>query len=169
MNFRERLLFLWNFWPPFFFTGIKIQTISKDFRHIEVRLKLHWWNANYVGTQYGGSLFSMTDPFYMLILLKNLGKDYIVWDKSASIKFIKPGKSTAKAVFMVNEPILQEIREQVEQNGKTTKVFSVPIHDANGELIALVEKNLYIRKKESKNKIDSSVDTLNNNYNNKTN
>jgi acyl-CoA thioesterase len=111
----------------------------------------------------------MTDPFYMLILLKNLGKDYIVWDKSASIKFIKPGKSTAKAVFMVNEPILQEIREQVEQNGKTTKVFSVPIHDANGELIALVEKNLYIRKKESKNKIDSSVDTLNNNYNNKTN
>ncbi len=150
MNFREKLLFLWNFWPPFFFTGIKIKKISKDFREIEVHLKLHWWNANYVGTQYGGSMFSMTDPFYMLMLLKNLGKSYIVWDKSASIKFIKPGKTKLKALFLINDLVLNDIKDDVEKNGKTTKIFQVPITDLNGELVALVEKNLYIRKKENK-------------------
>lgn len=150
MNFREKLLFLWNFWPPFFFTGIKIKKISKDFREIEVHLKLHWWNANYVGTQYGGSMFSMTDPFYMLMLLKNLGKSYIVWDKSANIKFIKPGKTKLKALFLINDLVLNDIKDDVEKNGKTTKIFQVPITDLNGELVALVEKNLYIRKKENK-------------------
>ena len=80
-----------NFWPPFLGAGIRVKHISPDMKFIEVQMKLRWWNANYVGTHFGGSLFAMTDAFYMLMLMANLGRDYIVWDKTASIRYRKPG------------------------------------------------------------------------------
>ncbi len=84
-----------NFWPPFLGMGIRIVRIATDMKAVDVEMKLRWWNANYVGTHFGGSLFAMTDPFYMLMLMANLGRDYIVWDKTASIRYRKPGKGTS--------------------------------------------------------------------------
>ena len=96
MSRRRHLLRLLRIYPPFLGAGIRIKRMSEDLREIDVEMKLHWWNANYVGTHYGGSLYSMADPFYMLMLLENLGSGYIVWDKAASIRFRKPGKGTVQ-------------------------------------------------------------------------
>ena len=81
-----------NLWFPFLGAGIRVTRLQSDWKAIDVEMKLRSWNSNYVGTHYGGSLYSMTDPFYMLMLIENLGRDYIVWDKAATIRFRKPGK-----------------------------------------------------------------------------
>src|ERR1039458_1263587 len=88
-----------NLWPPFLGAGIRIKHIAPDMKAVDVEMKLRWWNANYVGTHFGGSLFAMTDPFYMLMLMANLGRDYIVWDKAASIRYRKPGKGTVRSRY----------------------------------------------------------------------
>ena len=85
-----------------------------DMKFIEVQMKLRWWNANYVGTHFGGSLFAMTDAFYMLMVMANLGSGYIVWDKAASIRYRKPGKGTVRAEFRLADAQLDEIRQKLE-------------------------------------------------------
>lgn len=136
-----------NLWPPFLGAGIKIMTISADYLHIKVRLKMHWYNTNYVGVHFGGSLYAMVDPFYMLILLKKLGNDYIVWDKSAQIDFIKPGKGSVYAEFNFTEDEIQSIRSNVDQAGKLVFAKSVEIKSTDNEVVAYVVKNIYVRKK----------------------
>ncbi|CAN2182612.1 Protein of unknown function DUF4442 [Candidatus Nanopelagicaceae bacterium] len=136
-----------NFWPPFFFSGISVLEISKDFRHTKVRLKKKALTSNYVGTLFGGSLFAMTDPFYMVMILKNLGKDYIVWDKRSEIEYVSPGKSTVYAEFHLWDKDLDDIREQVASEGKYLKWFEVDIKSADGTVVAIVKKQIYIRKK----------------------
>jgi hypothetical protein len=99
-RFKKSTLLKWmSYWPPFFGAGIRIREISDDFTYVRVEMKLRFWNRNYVGTHFGGSLYSMVDPFYMLMLIENLGRDYIVWDKSASIRFLKPGRGRVSAEF----------------------------------------------------------------------
>lgn len=141
------MLRLINFWPPFFGSGIKVTSISSDFSTIEVRMKLHFWNKNYVGTHFGGSLYAMTDPFFMLILIEKLGKDYIVWDKAATIRFIKPGKGTVYARFHISDDEIFDLKSQVDLNGKIEPLFNVDILDEEKNCIASVEKKLYIKKK----------------------
>ena len=112
-----------------------------------MELRLRFWNANYVGTHYGGSLYSMTDPFYMLMLMENLGRDYIVWDKAATIRFRKPGKGTVRAEFRLTQPMLDDIRAKLSSTEKYEPTFQVQVKDANGEVVAEVEKTIYIRRK----------------------
>ena len=94
---------LMNLWPPFLGAGIRVKRLQSDWKEIDVEMNLHFWNANFVGTHYGGSLYSMTDPFYMLMLIENLGRDYIVWDKSANIRFRKPGNGRVVARFRLSD------------------------------------------------------------------
>jgi hypothetical protein len=101
---------LLNIWPPFLGAGIHIRRLAADWKEIDVEMKLRWWNANYVGTHYGGSLYSMADPFFMVMLIENLGNDYIVWDKAASIRFKKPGRGKMTASFRLSEEQIQEIK-----------------------------------------------------------
>ncbi|CDR33244.1 DUF4442 domain-containing protein [Criblamydia sequanensis] len=144
---KKTLLFWINFWPPFLGSGIKVTSISPDFATIEVRMKLRFWNKNYVGTHFGGSLYAMTDPFFMLILIEKLGRDYIVWDKAASIRFIKPGKGTVYARFHISEEEILDLKNQVDLHGKIEPLFTVDILDEEKNCIASVEKKLYIKKK----------------------
>jgi acyl-coenzyme A thioesterase PaaI-like protein len=136
-----------NIWPPFLFSGISILEISKDFRHAKVRLKKRALTSNYVGTLFGGSLFAMTDPFYMVMILKNLGSDYIVWDKRSEIEYVSPGKATVFAEFNLLEADLDEIKREVEVSGKYLKWFEVDIKTADGTVVAIVKKQIYVRKK----------------------
>jgi acyl-coenzyme A thioesterase PaaI-like protein len=138
-----------NLWPPFLGMGIRVQHIAPDMKSIDVEMKLRWWNANYVGTHFGGSLFAMTDPFYMLMLMANLGSDYIVWDKAASIRYRKPGKGTVRAEFRLTDAKLDDIREKLKTLPKYEPVFKVEVKDAGGTLIAEVEKMLHVKKKET--------------------
>jgi Domain of unknown function (DUF4442) len=147
MSRRRRLLWLLRIYPPFLGAGIRVKRMSEDLREVDVEMKLHWWNANYVGTHYGGSLYSMADPFYMLMLLENLGKGYIVWDKAASIRFRKPGKGTVRAEFRLAQSQLDALRAQLETHEKIEPTFLVQVRDAQGEVVAEVEKLLHIRRK----------------------
>lgn len=147
MKIKDRLLGLWNIWPPFLGAGISITKRSSDYRYMRVEMPLRFYNANFVGTQYGGSMFSMTDPFYMVMLLKNLGKEYIVWDKSASIRYLKPGKTRVHVEFHLTEELLENIKATVAENEKVDWPFTAKIKDINNEVVAEVEKILYIRKK----------------------
>lgn len=137
-----------NLWPPFLGAGIRVKGIAPDMKAIEVEMKLRWWNANYVGTHFGGSLFAMTDAFYMLMLMANLGGDYIVWDKGASIRYRKPGRGTVRAEFRLTDAQLDDIREKLKQLPKYEPVFKVEVRDVQGTVIAEVEKLLHVRKKD---------------------
>ncbi|MFT4058080.1 MAG: YiiD C-terminal domain-containing protein [Legionella sp.] len=145
----SNLLKLMRIWPPFLGAGISVKSFSPDYTHLVVQMKLHFWNQNYVGTQYGGSIYSMTDPFYMLMLMNLLGKEYIIWDKSASIHYKKPAKGTIYATFTLSAEQITRIRQQIEQEDKVEPEFIVPITDDQGKLIAEVKKILYVAKKTS--------------------
>lgn len=136
-----------NLWPPFLFSGIKIVKLSKDFRCIQVKLKHRFWNANYVGTQFGGSIFAMADPFYMLMLIENLGPEYVVWDKATSIAFVKPGRTDLITEFTLTDDDLAAIREAVADTGRLEWKRAIDIRDISGELIAHIDKTISIKKK----------------------
>lgn len=150
MDIRRHLLKIWNFWPPFLFSGIKILQVSNDYRHAKVKLKLRFWNANYVGTQYGGSMYSMTDPFYMIMLLKNLGEGYTVWDKSATINYLKPGRTDLTAEFNLTEEDLNQIHSTLEIEPKLEWIREIKIKDQEGTVVANVVKVIHIKKRSPK-------------------
>lgn len=141
-----------NFYGPFVGAGVKLKDMSKDYRYAKVTMPLTFYNKNYMGTQFGGSLYSMVDPWYMLMLIKNLGKGYIVWDKGATIRFKKPGKGKVTAEFKLTQEIIDEIIATVEANTKMDYTFKVEVKDEQGTLICEVDKVVYIRKKGEKTK-----------------
>ncbi len=141
------LRWLLNFYPPYLGAGVKVRYISSDFREVRVSMGLKWYNRNYVRTQFGGSLYSMTDPFYMLMLMENLGRDYVVWDKAAHIEFISPGQGTVHAEFKIDEDMLNTIREHTAAGEKYLPNYQVDVRDDRGTLVARVDKTLYIRRK----------------------
>lgn len=148
MNLRQKILFkIMNFWPPFWGSGIRIDHVSKDFLEVDVSLKLRFWNRNYVGTAYGGSLYSMTDPFYMLMLIQLLGRGYIVWDKAATIRFRKPGVGKVYAQFRLSREQVESFKEELKGKNKIEPVLVVYVKDEEGNVIAEVDKTLYIKRK----------------------
>jgi len=140
-----------NYWPPFLFNAIRTTYISDDFREIHVSLKLRFYNRNYVGTHFGGNLFSMTDPWYMLMLMQNLGREYFVWDKKATIDFLSPGRGTVTAKFLLTAERVEEIAAATTKGEKYLPEFIVDVLDTNQHLVARVHKTLYIKRKPAKN------------------
>jgi acyl-coenzyme A thioesterase PaaI-like protein len=135
-----------NIWPPILGAGIRVRW-SPDGKSVDVEMKLRFWNRNYVGTHYGGSLYSMTDPFYMLMLMENLGDGYVVWDKAGSIRFRRPAKGTVRAEFRLTGEQIDAVRRAAETEAKVEPVFAVQIKDGSGEVVAEVERTLHVRKK----------------------
>ena len=137
-----------NLWPPYLFAGVRVRAIGEDWRSAEVELRAHWWNRNYVGTHFGGSLFAMTDPFWMLLALHALGNDYIVWDKAGEIVFRKPGRGTVRARFALDDAVLDEIRAATAGGEKYLHWFDTEVVNVAGEVVARTRKQLYIRRKQ---------------------
>ncbi len=134
-----------NFWPPLLFAGIHVISFGADMRNVEVGLRLAWWNHNKVGTQFGGNIYSMTDPFYPLMLMANLGLGYAVWDESAHIEFIKPGTTPLRARFRLTDGQLSDIRLKTAGDRKCLAKFLVEIIDTDDVTVATVNKVIYIR------------------------
>ena len=134
-----------NLYPPMLGAGIRSRKV--DERTVDVQMKLTAFNRNLVGVHFGGSLYAMCDPWFMLILMRQLGRDYIVWDKAASIQFKKPGKGRVSARFHISPERVEEIRCDADAQGKIEPVFHVDVLSDNGEVVASVEKLLYVRKK----------------------
>ena len=141
------LRFILNTYPPYLFTGIHVDAIGHDWKRVDVRMKLRWYNRNAVGTHFGGSLYSMVDPHLMLMLMRLLGEDYIVWDKSAGIEFVRPGKTTVYAGLRITDADLEQIRGRLRTEKRVLPDFEVRIVDTAGEVVAKVFKKLYIRRK----------------------
>jgi hypothetical protein len=145
---RTFLFLLMSLWPPYLGAGIRVKNIASDMTAIDVEMKLRFWNQNYVGTQFGGSLYAMTDPFFMLMLMENLGRDYVVWDKASSIRFKKPGKGRVRARFEISAEQIAQIRAQADSQYKVEPQFQVLIRDDEGGVVAEVDKTLYVRRKD---------------------
>ncbi|WAP54707.1 DUF4442 domain-containing protein [Streptomyces sp. S465] len=136
-----------NCWPPYLFAGVRVVHLAEDWGSARVRLRLRRFNANYVGTQFGGSLFSMSDPFWMLLVMNRLGREYIVWDKAGEIDFVSPGRGDVFADFKLTEERLEEIREATADGGKALPWFENDVVAADGTVVARVRKQLYVRRK----------------------
>jgi acyl-coenzyme A thioesterase PaaI-like protein len=145
-----------NLWPPFVGAGIHVLEISPDFRRVTVRLRRGLFNRNYFGTHYGGSLFSMTDPFYALMLLHNLERGYVVWDKAAGIRFRAPGRSDVFARFCLTEAMIAEVTAATAGGDKYEPTWSIDVVDGDDRIIATVDKTLHIRKHRASDKLPPS-------------
>lgn len=148
---------LFNLWPPFRGAGIRVREIAPDFSRCTVELRMGLLNRNYVGTHFGGSLFAMTDPFFMILMMKRLGPEYIVWDKAGSVRFLKPARGTVTASFEMPRAQVEEARARTQEGAKFEPVFRVDIRDASGAVVADVEKTLYIRKKNGSQALEADA------------
>lgn len=136
-----------NFFPAYRGTGGRITYIAADWREIKIKLPLNWRTRNYVGTIYGGSLYGAVDPIYMIMLIRILGPEYIVWDKAATIRFRKPGKTTLTARFVVDEAETDAIITALVDQPAIDRVYQIDLVDRDGVVHASVEKTIYIRRK----------------------
>ena len=136
-----------NLWPPFAAAGIRIEEISPDWRYVRVALRKGVLNRNYVGTHFGGSLFAMTDPFWMIMVMHNIGGRHVVWDKAAEIEFVSPGRTTVRAEFRLTDEHLAELREATADGSKVLRWFETDVLAEDGTIVARVRKQLYVRRK----------------------
>jgi acyl-coenzyme A thioesterase PaaI-like protein len=146
---NDRFLKLMRFYPPYLGAGVWVTSVSADLSVLEVEMKLSAWNRNFVGTQFGGSLYSMCDPFFMLMLMMQLGDEYVVWDKSAAIEFLRPGRGKVKARFELPRERVEELRAETQEKGKINPKFEVTVVDEAGEPVARVHKVLSVRRKDA--------------------
>ncbi|HEX9081005.1 MAG TPA: DUF4442 domain-containing protein [Holophagaceae bacterium] len=138
-----------NWWPCYRGTGAKVTYIAADWREVRIRLPLSWRTRNYVGTIFGGSLYAGVDPFFMIMLMKNLGPDYVVWDKAATVRFRRPGRSDLTATFRLEASELQEVRDLLKTQPKVDRVYTIDLVDRNGLVHATVDKVIHVSRKPS--------------------
>jgi acyl-coenzyme A thioesterase PaaI-like protein len=146
---RRRFHFLVNLYGPYLGAGIRVTRVAPGFASVDVEMRMKPWNRNYVGTHFGGSLFAMADPFFMILLIEQLGPAYVVWDKAAAIRFRKPGRGTVRARFEIPPARLDEIRAAADREGATEPTFTVEIRDTKGDVVAEVDKVISVRRKDA--------------------
>ena len=139
-----------NLWPPFLASGIHVTRLDDDYRHARVELRMRPWNRNYVRTHFGGSLFAMTDPFWMLLVMQSIGRDHLVWDRAGTIDFLKPGRGTVHACFDLDDNVLAQLRADSAGGDKVLRWFETDVVDGDGDVVARVRKQLYVRLKKDR-------------------
>jgi len=153
-NFKSRIKrFMFNFFPAYRRTGARICFISDDWKEMHIKLGLKWTTKNYVGSVFGGSIYGALDPIYMVQLINILGDKYVVWDKSAKVKFIHPIKQMVFARFLISEELITEIKKEIKLKKEMEVELSVQFIDKTEITYAEVNKTIYIAdKKYYKNK-----------------
>lgn len=146
----RRILKRINWYPPFIGAGIRLKEVDDNLRHVVSEMKLTWYNRNLFGTHFGGSLFAMTDPFYVFMVSHNLGPEFIVWDKSACIKFLRPGRGTVRAVFKLSDEKISEVKKELQNKNKYTFTMKALITDTGDNPVAELEKEIYVRRKKNR-------------------
>lgn len=150
MTRKQRLLLsIVNLYPPYVAAGIRVRRPEGDPWALESRMRLRFYNRNLFGTHFGGSLYAMCDPFFVFLLVQHLGSDYLVWDKAASIAFKKPGRGLVKALFRVTPEEVAAIRERADRGEKVEPLFTAEVRDGEGDVVAVVEKRLWVKRKEA--------------------
>jgi acyl-coenzyme A thioesterase PaaI-like protein len=139
---------LFNFWPAIRGTGVRVKRVTPDWTELDVELKLRTRTTNYVGTIFGGSIYAAVDPWFMVMAIRQLGDDYVVWDRSARVTFKRPGTRTLYAQFRLPPEEIAELRAFVDEHDKTERTFSIDLKDADGKVYATVDKVLFFARKE---------------------
>lgn len=147
-SLESRLLrWKFNLFPAYRGTGARVTYIAGDFREIRIALPLTLRSRNVVGTIFGGSMYAAVDPVYMIMLMRNLGGDFVVWDKAAAIRFRKPARTTLFATFRLEQSELDAIRDATANGEPVDRTYNVALVDRDGVVHASVEKIIYVRKK----------------------
>ena len=147
-SFESRVMrWKFNLFPAYRGTGARVTFISSDYREIRVKLPLSFRSRNAVGTIFGGSMYGAVDPVYMIMLMRNLGRDFVVWDKAATIRFRKPGRTTLFATFRLDDAELDAIRAATASGEPVDRTYNVELIDAEGTVHASIDKIIYVRKK----------------------
>ncbi len=147
-SIRTRLLrWGFNLFPAYRRTGARITYIAGDFGEVRIKLPLNWKTRNYVGTIFGGSMYGAIDIIYMIMFIKLLGPKYIVWDKAATIRFRKPGRTTLYARFTVAKQEIEAIRRELSHEPSLERTYHVDLVDSEGVVYVSFEKNIYIEHK----------------------
>lgn len=149
----------YNFLPSYRGSGAWITHISDDWREVVVRLPLNWWTRNYVGTTYCGSMYAAVAPWYMAMLFRNLGGEYLVWDKTVTIRFQKPGQTTLYARFCLDEADIRAIKADLETKRSTERTYTIDLTDQEGEVHASFEEVIYIRRKRAEKAPSTDANT----------
>ena len=143
------LRFGMNLWSPFRGSGIRVKRIAPDYHEIEVELSLKWHNRNYIGTHFGGSLYAMTDPFYMLMLIHILGREYVVSHQAGAIEYLIPAKGKVHARFTLDDAAIADIKAHTAGGEKYLPQFEIEVKNGSGKIVARVTHTLYVRRKRS--------------------
>src|SRR5690242_15289284 len=142
-----RALRLLRVYPPYVGAGVRVTDAAADASRVTVEMPLTRFNRNFVGTHFGGSIFSMCDPFFMLMLMERLGPGYVVWDKAAAIEFLRPGRGTVRATFELPDARVAAIRADADRAGKVLPEFEVAVVAEDGTVVARIHKTLHVRPK----------------------
>lgn len=135
-----------SLYPPYLGAAIRVRRIANGFR---TEMPLRFYNQNYFGTHFGGSLYSMCDPFFTLELTQRLGRDYWVWDLASTIRFVKPGVGRVWAEFTISDTEVEEVRRATAGGEKYEREFHTTVHNPDGEVAAVVDKTVYVRRRRS--------------------
>lgn len=146
-SFRtKKMRWIFNLFPAYRRTGGRVTYIADDLKEVHIKVPLNWKTRNYVGTIFGGSMYGAVDPIFMVMFIRLLGSNYTVWDKSAVIHYKKPGQSTLRAEFLVQDVELAAIKQELETQNAIDRTYQVELQDQNNVVCATIEKTLYFRK-----------------------
>ncbi len=143
----RRLALGMSLWAPNLFSGIRVKPFSDDWTHVTVELHVNLMTRNYVKTALGGSLSAMTDPYFFMLVMHQLGRDYVVWDTKGEIEFVKPGRGVLTARFEVPASKVAELRERARGGVKVLEWFETEVTDSEGDVVARVRREVYVREK----------------------
>lgn len=144
----RRLAIGMSLWIPNLFAGIRVKRFAPDWTEAVVELHVNVFTRNYVKTAFGGSMSAMTDPYFFMLVMHQLGRDYVVWDTKGEIEFLKPGRGVLTARFSVPREKADELRDRTRGGTKVLEWFETEITDAAGDVVARVRREVYAREKE---------------------
>lgn len=143
----DRLRRAMNLWPPFAAAGVRVAQIAPDYSEAVVVHRTRAWNVNYFGTAYGGTLFSMSDPFWALLISMRLGRSYSVLDAAAEIDFVRTGRGELRTSFHVPQDLVDRLREEAEDGRKVLHWLANDVTDSSGQVVARIRKQVYVRRR----------------------
>jgi len=137
-----------NLSPMYRRSTAKIVSTSEDLMNVKIKLPISYKNRNYVNSIYGGSMFSAVDPIPMVQLINLLNDDYVVWDKSAEIKFKRPARENLYATFTYTQEEIEIIKTKVLAENEIEIVKSTLLTNKDESItFCKVDKTIYIADK----------------------
>jgi acyl-coenzyme A thioesterase PaaI-like protein len=147
---ENNIKWLMRLYPPMLFQRIWVQKIHKGFRGADIKINHSLFTINFGKAIFGGTIFSATDPFYAILfgqILKHKGYNITVWLKSASIQYIKPGRTNLFYSIKITDEMINEVETELNNNGVIVKTYTIEVFSKTGELCAVAKNEIYIRKK----------------------